>query len=252
MRRIIDLVRPIIKLAVIDEQEVIAVRGKVGNTFFIAFEGPDGVGKTTLMKMLAEEVKVGRFGKAELLLLREPPNNLVGKAIREILGVLKDPNELASLTQALLFFAARHEMFRRLERDYMGEEGFTFFLSDRSFISSFVYQSVLGGVPWEQMRHFTELCVPEWGVPDLVFLLDAPIEVIADRLRSKAKALVYDRLDLESLKRYRQAYLRLPELMPQLRFVKLDTTKDPKENLAEVLNEMSNLILSRQGKHRRL
>ena len=224
------------------------MRGKGGNSFFIAFEGPDGVGKTTLMKMLAEEVKVGRFGDAELLLLREPPNNLVGKAIREILEVLKDPNELAPLTQALLFFAARYEMFRRLEGEQEVEGGLTFFISDRSFISSFVYQSMLGGVPWELMRQLARLCVPEWGVPDLVFLLDAPLEVIAERLSSKSKALVYDRLDLDTLKRYRQAYLKLPELMPQLRFVRLDTTKDPRENLAEVLNEISNLILSRQGK----
>ena len=98
------------------------------------------------------------------------------------------------------------------------------------------------------MRQLARLCVPEWGVPDLVFLLDAPLEVIAERLSSKSKALVYDRLDLDTLKRYRQAYLKLPELMPQLRFVRLDTTKDPRENLAEVLNEISNLILSRQGK----
>ena len=72
---------------------------------FIAFEGLDGSGKTTQIKLFADSLKKA---KIEYFLTREPGGTKLSERVREIL--VKNGNEnFSSISELLLIYAARHE-----------------------------------------------------------------------------------------------------------------------------------------------
>ncbi len=196
----------------------------------IAFEGPDGSGKTTLLNSAVNILEEKGY---KPVAVAEPPDNPIGQLIK---ANLKGEIELSTLSLTLLFQAGRHELYRKLER-YRDTD--ILILTDRCFISTFIYQGMLEGLQWELIRNLTELAVPNWAVPELVIVADAPEEILLERLKGKISPSKYDRLSLERLRLLREAYLNLPYMMPNLRFIYIDTTKPLQVNLQEVLRELN-------------
>jgi len=82
------------------------VRGKL-----IVFEGAEGAGKTTQIRLLAERLRAARISS---IAMREPGGTPVGDAIREIL--LHPGHEITAATEAFLFMASRAELIARDRR----------------------------------------------------------------------------------------------------------------------------------------
>src|SRR4051812_31940188 len=99
----------------------------------IVFEGAEGAGKTTQIRLLTE-----RLTAAGILCvaLREPGGTPVGDAIREIL--LDPEREITSATESLLFMASRAELVAREVKPSL-EKGIVVIL-DRFFLSTYAYQ----------------------------------------------------------------------------------------------------------------
>ena len=76
---------------------------------FIAFEGLDGCGKTTQIKLFATSLKKA---KKDYFLTREPGGTKLSEKVREIL-VKKDKESFSSITELLLIYAARHEHLKK-------------------------------------------------------------------------------------------------------------------------------------------
>jgi dTMP kinase len=134
-------------------------RGKL-----IVFEGAEGAGKTTQIRLLAE-----RLGSAGIscVAVREPGGTPVGDAIRQIL--LHPEKEITAATEALLFMASRAELIAREIRPALDEGAVV--LVDRFFLSTYAYQIVGRGLPEPEVRAANRLATAGL-VPDLTLLLD--------------------------------------------------------------------------------
>ncbi len=133
----------------------------------IVFEGPEGAGKTTQVKRLAERLA---SDGVECLAVREPGGTPVGDAIREIL--LEPERELTDATEALLFMASRAELTAREIRPSLAKGSVV--LLDRFFLSTYAYQVAGRGLSEAEVRAANRLATGAL-VPDLTLLLDIPV-----------------------------------------------------------------------------
>ena len=134
-------------------------RGKL-----IVFEGIEGAGKTTQIKLLAE-----RLAAADIITrgVREPGGTPVGDDIREIL--LHPEKQLAAATEALLFMASRAELVSRELIPALNDG--VIVLVDRFFLSTYAYQIGGRGLDEAQIRSANRLATGGL-IPDLTLLID--------------------------------------------------------------------------------
>jgi dTMP kinase len=132
----------------------------------IVFEGAEGAGKTTQIRLLAERLKAARIS---YIAMREPGGTPVGDAIREIL--LHPGEEITAATEALLFMASRAELIAREILPALVEGKVV--LLDRFFLSTYAYQIFGRGLPETEIRSANRLATADL-VPDLTLLLDVP------------------------------------------------------------------------------
>lgn len=134
-------------------------RGKL-----IVFEGAEGAGKTTQIRLLAARLTAANL---PVLSVREPGGTPVGDNIRKIL--LHAEQEISTSTEALLFMASRAELTARKIRPAL-DEG-TVVLVDRFFLSTYAYQIFGRGLPEPDVRQANRLATGGL-VPDFTVLLD--------------------------------------------------------------------------------
>jgi dTMP kinase len=132
----------------------------------IVFEGAEGAGKTTQIRLIAE--RLGAAGIA-VVAVREPGGTPVGDAIREI--VLGPEQQITAATEALLFMASRAELIVREIKPALAQGDVV--LLDRFFLSTYAYQVVGRGLPEEDVRAANRLATGGL-VPDLTILIDLP------------------------------------------------------------------------------
>ncbi len=130
----------------------------------IVFEGAEGAGKTTQIRLLAERLKAARI---PCTTVREPGGTPVGDAIRGIL--LHADQEVTASTEALLFMASRAELVARGIQPAL--EAGRNVLVDRFFLSTYAYQIFGRGLAEAEIRAANRLATAGL-VPDLTLLLD--------------------------------------------------------------------------------
>jgi dTMP kinase len=136
-------------------------RGKL-----VIFEGTEGAGKTTQIRLLAERLAVAGI---DCVAVREPGGTPVGDAIREIL--LHPEQEITPATEALLFMSSRAELIAREILPSL-VQGMVV-LVDRFFLSTYAYQIFGRGLPEQEIRAANRLATSGL-VPDITLLLDVP------------------------------------------------------------------------------
>lgn len=130
---------------------------------YIALEGVDGSGKTTVGKALVERlVAAGE----QAILVREPGGTAVGEAVRSL---LLDSDSLHVWAEVFLFAAQRAELAGEVIAPAL--EAGTWVVSDRTYYSSIAYQGRARGLGEERVRAINETGL-EGVVPDFVFVLD--------------------------------------------------------------------------------
>jgi dTMP kinase len=130
----------------------------------IVFEGAEGAGKTTQIRILAERLTTAGI---PFVTVREPGGTPVGDDIRDI--VLHREQEITAATEALLFIASRAELVAREILPSLRKGNVV--LVDRFFLSTYAYQIVGRGLPEEEVRAANRLATAGL-VPDLTLLLD--------------------------------------------------------------------------------
>ena len=130
----------------------------------IVFEGAEGAGKTTQIRILTERLTAVSIPWVSV---REPGGTLVGDDIRDI--VLHQEQEITAATEALLFMASRAELVAREVLPSL-EKG-NVVLVDRFFLSTYAYQIVGRGLPEPEVRAANKLATSGL-VPDLTLILD--------------------------------------------------------------------------------
>lgn len=130
---------------------------------YIALEGGDGSGKSTVAKALATRLETAGH---EVVRVREPGGTAVGEAIREL---LLESEVLDEWAEVFLFAAQRAELAREVLDPALRDGKWV--VSDRSYYSSIAYQGRARGLGEEEVRAINERGLAG-TVPDLVFVLD--------------------------------------------------------------------------------
>ena len=132
---------------------------------FVAFEGVDGAGKSTQVRLLGEHLE--RSGR-EVVICREPGGTSLGEELRRI---LLDPGsgDLQPEVEVLLFMAARAQLCNKIIRPEL--ESGKAVISDRFLWSSVVYQGVVGGLGVEEVLSIGRVAT-RGLLPELTFLVD--------------------------------------------------------------------------------
>ncbi len=177
---------------------------------FITFEGIDGSGKSTQLRLLANYLK---SKGCDALVTREPGGTPVGNRLRAAL--LDAHEEVDPLTELLVFAADRAQHVRRVLRPALEDERVVF--SDRYADATAAYQGAGRGFAPELITEIIELAT-EGLKPDLTLLFDLSVEESNVRTRRRTEGKQKgDRLDAETADfhtRVRDEYLRLAKLEP--------------------------------------
>lgn len=188
------------------------------------FEGVDGGGKTTVCDSVAEKLRSDGY---EVVKLTEPTRESQwGQEIRErsALGELTPEEELE------LFLRDREWHIKN--KIHPALDAAKIVLMDRYFFASGAYQSTSTGLHWKEIlrRNREEIHAPE---PDLVFILDLPVEIGLERVSSRKLTLNQQFEQHDRLVKVRQAYL---EMVSEDRgiFSVIDATRKLEEVVAEV------------------
>ena len=133
---------------------------------FVTFEGGEGSGKTTQIRLLGDWLK--KKMKSRVVLTREPGGTMGAEKIRELI-VKGETDRWDSMTEVLLFTAARRDHVHRVIIPSLNQGKVV--VSDRFFDSTSVYQGMVGNVDETVIEFLNNQCLG--GVkPDLTFLLD--------------------------------------------------------------------------------
>ncbi|MBS7542595.1 dTMP kinase [Ancylobacter oerskovii] len=177
---------------------------------FITFEGGEGAGKSTQVRLLAEHL---RQGGLEVVTTREPGGSPGAEILRHVIlsGAAKP---LGPLAEATLFAAARADHLDATIRPALAAGCWV--ICDRFADSTRVYQGALGQVDIGVLRQLETVTVGETR-PDLTLVLDVPAEEGLGRAAARSGAGA-DRFESEGLgfhQHLREAFLALARQEPE-------------------------------------
>jgi dTMP kinase len=210
---------------------------------FIVFDGPDGCGKTTQMKLLMQALQSQGL---TIRRLREPGGTAIGEQIRELLLSTKNTN-MDLRCEMLLYMASRAQLVQEQIRPALAAGEIV--LSDRYASSTLAYQGGGGGLPMEPIAQVAQIAVDNcW--PDLTIIFDIDTDHAMQRLHplygkranpSQAglfgSETVKDRIesrDREYFSRVRANYLEQVQRWPD-RYRTVDAAKTIKQVQAQVM-----------------
>ncbi|MDN5796280.1 MAG: dTMP kinase [Intrasporangium sp.] len=202
---------------------------------FICFEGGDGAGKSTQVRLLTDELE--RRGRV-VLVTRQPGGTPLGARIRDL---LLHGEHMTPRAEALLFAADKAHHVEQVIRPAL--DAGRVVITDRYTDSSIAYQGAgrqLGADEIRRLQH--------WAVggllPDLTVVLDVPPEVGRQR-----RGEVHDRLESEADEFHaavRQGFLDLAARDPE-RYLVLDAGLPPDEIAAQVRGRLAALWQATTG-----
>ena len=177
--------------------------------FLLSFEGSEGCGKSTQIRLFKERLeKSGR----EVVVLREPGGTEIGESIRHLLQHAKEGHAMTMETELLLFAASRAQIVREKIRP-MIESG-AFVILDRFLDSTTVYQGHARGLPLESVNAINRFAIGG-TLPQLTILLDLDTSTAWQRIHATGREL--DRMESqppEFFEKVRQGYLQLAAAEP--------------------------------------
>lgn len=167
---------------------------------FITFEGGEGSGKSTQVRLLAERLKERGV---EALLTREPGGSAFAERLR---AVLLDPGvePHSALSEALLFYSARADHLERVIRPALA--GGRWVLCDRFSDSTRVYQGAAGALD-PRVLDALEMIVVGSTRPGLTLIIDVPAEIGLARALVRRETGTQERTGKESGGRHASSLL---------------------------------------------
>ncbi|MEX2027328.1 MAG: dTMP kinase [Pirellulaceae bacterium] len=172
---------------------------------FLSFDGVDGAGKSTQIRLLADWLRAR--GK-EVVECRDPGSTPLGEKLRAILLERHDM-PIHRKSEMLLYMAARAQLVEEVIRPALAAGKWV--LSDRFLLANVVYQAHAGGLDPGEVLQVGVVTVG--GImPRLSIVLDMPADKAAARIQRE-----HDRMEaqgLEYLQRVRQGFLTEAALCP--------------------------------------
>ena len=204
---------------------------------FITFEGGEGAGKSTQMRLLAQALSARGY---RVLTTREPGGSAGAEAVRHVL-LSGAAESFGVRMEAILFAAARSDHVEEVIRPAL-QQG-TIVLCDRFMDSSRVYQGVTGNLEPAFVETLERVAV-NGVIPDCTIIFDLPASVGLERARRRAANDSPDRFEKEQLETHekrREAFLDIAAADPE-RCRVVDANRPPTAIAAEVLSLVEALL----------
>jgi len=167
----------------------------VSKGLFITFEGTEGCGKSSQIKLLAEQLKaIGHRVRT----LREPGGTPIGEEIRHTLKHSENNHAMTAEAELLLMNASRAQIVREVIRPALLAGDMV--LCDRFYDSTTAYQGYGRELDLAKVKTVIDFAVGETR-PDLTLFLHVSAEVSAARLRSRQSTLPFVRDRIEEADR---------------------------------------------------
>lgn len=207
---------------------------KMQKGLFITFEGTDGSGKTTQIRLMKEYINNKGY---EVVLSREPGGTRVSELIRDL--VLDPANvEIYPLTEMILYAASRAQHVAQVIRPAidMGK----IVICDRFVDSSYAYQGCGRGVDLKIVTDVNRVAI-DGMIPDITFFLDIDPEIaIARRINSTgADRIEQEKIDFHT--RVYDGYKKMALLYPD-RIKTIDANKSIKEISSQINEYLTELF----------
>lgn len=170
---------------------------------FITFEGIEGSGKSTQIKLLENFIKKNITKK--VFLTREPGGTKVSEKLRNI--IINDLTEKSNpYSELFLIFAARTEHYELIKKKI--NLGYIV-LCDRYIDSTISYQHYNGSIPIKIINKLQQL-IDKRKQPNITFLLNIDVKISRNRINSRKRKLDrFDRLSIYRMKKIRNAFLKI-------------------------------------------
>lgn len=207
-------------------------------SMFITFEGGEGCGKSTVLRIINERLLEEGF---QTVVTREPGGTEIAEQIRNVI-LDKSNTAMDSRTEALLYAASRRQHL--VEKIWPALKEGKIILCDRYLDSSLAYQGGARGLGIENILNVNRFATED-TYPDLTLLFDLEPELGLARIAANANREV-NRLDLEKLEFHaevRQTFKNIASMFPD-RFVIIDASKP----LEDVVNDVYKVIKERLSK----
>ena len=195
---------------------------------FISFEGGEGAGKSTQIRLLVDALAARGL---DVIATREPGGSPGAEEIRRLL-VSGDPGRWDGVTEALLHFAARRDHLARTI--WPALDAGRWVVTDRFADSTMAYQGYGHGLGREPIERLYAVAVGDFA-PDLTLILDIPVEAGLDRTQGRTGGEDrYERMDREFHRRLRDGFLDIAAREPG-RCVVIDAARPVEAVQADML-----------------
>lgn len=202
---------------------------------FITFEGPDGSGKTTVSKAVADKLLAEGY---QVRYTREPGGSAISEKIRDI---ILDPanTEMDPRTEALLYAASRRQHLVDIVLPLI-EQGVTV-ISDRFVDSSIAYQGYGRQIGADEVYAINAFAIENYMPVKTIFL---NVSAETGLARIQANRAVLDRLDAESTDFHKRVFDGYQKVIAQYadRMIVVDASHDVDEVIAEVYSIVKGLL----------
>ena len=191
---------------------------------YVAFEGIDGSGKTSIIEKLSD---ILNSQNKEHTIVREPGGTSVGEGIRKLL--LSHDYQVNPLAEALLMSASRAQLIQEIVKPALNSGKIV--ITDRSAYSSVAYQGVGRELGYKEIYELNDLAIESFW-PKKVVLLDIDPKIslsrqkIADRIGSG---------EIEFFQKIRNGYLKLAKEFEN-DFLVLNAEHNVEENIESICN----------------
>lgn len=179
------------------------MRGK-----FITFEGCEGVGKSTQIRMLKTYLE---STNQQATFLREPGGNAISEKIRNII-LDKENKEMTDLCEAMLYSSARAQLIEQVIAPAI-EQG-ELVICDRFIDSTLAYQGYARGLGFDTINALNKIVCGKY-MPDYTIFLDMPPE---ESFKRKGGQDANDRMETQSLdfhNKVYKGYKKAAEMFPE-------------------------------------
>ncbi len=191
----------------------------VGNGLFVTFEGGEGVGKSTQIRLLADALRERGY---TVLTTREPGGSPGAEAVRHVL-LSGAAQEFGVRMEAMLFAAARSDHVEQVIRPAI-QKG-TVVICDRFMDSSRVYQGVTGNLEPSFIAALERVAI-NGLIPDCTIIFDLPAALGLERVHRRATNTQaqagqeveldrFEREELETHEKRREAFLDIAAADPK-------------------------------------
>lgn len=201
---------------------------------FIAFEGPDGSGKSTILNNVEKFLIENNI---DFIITREPGGTKISEEIREIL-LSNDNSEMSARTEALLYSASRAQHVDELIIPNLQKGKLV--LSDRYVLSSLAYQGFGRELGYDRVKEINDFATDNLS-PDYTFFFNVdPITV----LKRKRNNFVTDRLENESNSYHNMVYNGYQEILKRNKdnLIIIDASKSIEDVTEQTISKLKTIL----------